>query len=58
MTGNWRKKTLFCPDHFPDFNLESSIIIKNMFIMKQLTDFCKMVKISVDLHLEVMLTQP
>ena len=56
MTGNWRKKTLFCPDHFPDFNLESSFIIKNMFIMKQLTDFCKMVKISVDLHLEVMLT--
>ena len=27
-----------------------------MFIMKQLTDFCKMVEISVDPHLEVMLT--
>ena len=49
MPGNWKKKTFVPVDHFPDFNLESStIIIKNMFIMKNLTDFRKTVETGVD----------
>ena len=38
-----------CPIYFPDFNLESFFLLKNMFIMKSLNGFCKMVKTSVDL---------
>ena len=30
--------------HFPDFNLESIFISKNIFIMKNPTDFCKTVE--------------
>ena len=49
MPGNWKKKTFVPVDHFPDFNLESAtIIIKNMFIMKNLTDFRQTVETSVD----------
>ena len=45
----WKlEKENICPDHFPDFYLESSIIIKNMFIMKNLTDFRKTVETDVD----------
>ena len=35
------KKENICPDHFPNFNLGSFIIIKSMFILKNLTDFRK-----------------
>ena len=44
MPGNWKKKT------FVQTIFESSIIniIKNMFIMKNLTDFRKTVETSVD----------
>ena len=44
------EKENICPDHFPDFNFESSIIIiiKNMFTMKNLTDFRKTVETGVD----------
>ena len=49
MPGNWKKKTFVPVDHFPDFNLESAtIIIKNMFIMKNLTDFLKTVETGLD----------
>ena len=34
--------------HFPDFNSESIFITKNMFIMKDPTDFGKMVENGVD----------
>ena len=34
--------------HFPDFNLESIFITKNVFIMKNPTDFGKTVKNGVD----------
>ena len=34
------KENIF-PHHFPDFNLESYIIITNMFIIKNLIDFRK-----------------
>ena len=34
--------------HFPDFNSESIFIAKNMFIMKDPTDFGKMVENGVD----------
>ena len=39
MTRKLEKENI-CPDHFPNFNLKSSIIIiiKNMFIMKNRTD--------------------
>ena len=48
--SNFQKleKENICPDHFPDFNLESSIIIKNKFLMKNLTDFRKTVETDVD----------
>ena len=51
--SNARKleKENICPDHFPDFNLESSIIIillLKMFIVKNLTDFRKTVETGVD----------
>ena len=53
MPGNWKKKTFVPVDHFPDFNLESAtIIIKNMFIMKNLTDFRKTVETGVNPHLD------
>ena len=45
MPGNWKKKT------FVQTTFESSIIIiiiKNMFIMKNLTDFRKTVETGVD----------
>ena len=49
MPGNWKKKTFVPVDHFRDFNLESAtIIIKNMFIMKNLTDFRKTVETALD----------
>ena len=51
--SNARKleKENICPDHFPDFNLESSIIVillLKMFIVKNLTDFRKTVETGVD----------
>ena len=51
MLGNCKKENI-CPDHFPDFNLGSFIIIKSMFIMKNLTDFRKTVETGVNPHLE------
>ena len=47
MPVNWEKENI-CADHFPDFNLESSTTIKNIFIMKNLTDFRKTVETGVD----------
>ena len=49
MLGNCKKENI-CPDHFPDFNLGSFIIIKSMFIMKNLTDFRKTVETGVNPH--------
>ena len=46
------KKENICPDHFPNFNLGSFIIIKSMFIMKNLTDFRKTVETGVNPHLD------
>lgn len=37
------------PIYFPDFNLEIFFLLKNIFIMKSLNGFCKMVKTSEDL---------
>ena len=38
-----------CPNHFPDFNLESLFfLIKNIFIMKNLTNFHETVETDVD----------
>ena len=59
--SNVRKleKENICPDYFPDFNLESSIIVillLKMFIVKNLTDFRKTVETSVDPRLY--LSQP
>ena len=51
MLGNCKKENI-CPDHFPDFNLGSFIIIKSMFIMKNLTDFRKTVETGVNPHME------
>ena len=51
MLGNCKKENI-CPDHFPDFNLGSFIIIKSMFIMKNLTDFRKTVETGVNPYLE------
>ena len=50
MLGNCKKENI-CPDHFPDFNLGSFIIIKSMFIMKNVTDFRKTVETGVNPHL-------
>ena len=50
MLGNCKKENI-CPDRFPDFNLGSFIIIKSMFIMKNLTDFRKTVETGVNPHL-------
>ena len=52
MLGNCKKENI-CPDHFPDFNLGSFIIIKSMFIMKNLTDFRKTVETGVNPHLRI-----
>ena len=51
--SNTRKleKENICPDYFPDFNLESSIIVillLKMFIVKNLTDVRKTVETGVD----------
>ena len=51
--SNARKleKENICPHYFPDFNLESSIIVillLKMFIVKNLTDFRKTVETGVD----------
>jgi len=51
MLGNCKKENI-CPDHFPDFNLASFIIIKSMFIMKNLTDFRKTVETGVNPRLK------
>jgi len=50
------EKENICPDHFPDFNFESSItvIIKNMLIVKNLTDFRKTVETGVDQRLQAL----
>ena len=37
--------------HFPDFNLESIFMTKNIFIMKNPTDFGKRVETGVDPYL-------
>ena len=50
------EKENICPDHFPDFNLKSSIVVKNIFIMKNLTDFRKKVETGVNSHLLVVLS--
>ena len=50
MLLNCKKENIF-PDHFPNFNLGSFIIIKSMFIMKNLTDFRKTVETGVNPHL-------
>ena len=47
MFGYFKKENI-CPDHFPDFNLGSFIIIKSMFIMKNLTNFRKTVETGVN----------
>ena len=54
MPGNWKKKT------FVQTIFESSIItiIKNMFIMKNLTDFRKTVETGVDPPLILINKQP
>jgi len=39
--------------YWPDFNLESVFIIKNIFVMKNVTDFLKMVKTGVDPRLRM-----
>ena len=49
--GRKLEKENICPDHFPDFNLESSIIdilLLKMFIVKNLIDFRKTVETGVD----------
>ena len=38
--------------YWPDFNLESVFIIKNIFVMKNVTDFRKTVETGVDLRLD------
>ena len=41
-----------CPNHFPDINFESlKFFTKNIFIMKNLTDFRKTVETGMDPHL-------
>ena len=53
--SNARKleKENVCLDHFPDFNLEKVLLtIKNMFTMKNLTDFLKTMETGVDPHLD------
>ena len=40
-----------CPNHLPDFNLESSLLLKIYLLWKNLTDFHKTVETGVDLHL-------
>ena len=41
-----------CPNYYPDFNLESSeFFTKNIFIMKNLTNFCKTVVKEMTPHL-------
>ena len=37
--------------YWPDFNLESVFIFKNIFTMKNVTDFRKTVETGVDPHL-------
>ena len=37
--------------YWPDFNLENVFIFKNIFNMKNVTDFCKTVETGVDPHL-------
>ena len=38
-----------CPNHYPEFNLESlKFFTKNIFIMKNLTDFRKTVETGMD----------
>ena len=54
-TSNSQKleKENICPDHFADFYLKSSIIVENIFIMKNLTNFRKRVETGVDPNLLV-----
>ena len=40
--------------YWPDFNLESVFIFKNIFNMKNVTDFRKTVETGVDPHLGLM----
>ena len=54
MPGNWKKKRLSRP--FSRFQLEKlKIIIKNMFVMKNLTDFRKTMETGVDPRLDRMM---
>ena len=41
-------KSPFLTGYWPDSNLESVFIIKNIFVMKNATDFRKMVETGVD----------
>ena len=43
--------------YWPDFNLESVFIFKNIFNMKNVTDFRKTVKTGVDPHLIIVCTK-
>ena len=56
MLRNWKKRTLILSRPFSRFQLEKSIIIKNIFIIKSLTDFRKTVETGVDPHLSVVLS--
>ena len=54
--GRKLEKENICPDYFPDFNLESSIIVivlLKMFIVKYLTDFRRTVETGVDPRLYI-----
>ena len=54
--GRKLEKENICPDYFPDFNLESSIIVillLKMFIVKNLTDFRRTVETGVDPRLYI-----
>ena len=54
MPGNWKKKT-FVQTIFQILTWKVLLIIKNMFIMKNLTDFRKTMETGVDPRLDRML---
>ena len=54
MPGNWKKKT-FVQTNFQILTWNVLLIIKNMFTMKNLTDFCKTMETGVDPRLDSML---
>ena len=54
MPGNWQKKT-FVQTIFQILTWKALLIIKNMFTMKNLTDFRKTMETGVDPRLDSML---